>query len=156
MDTQVDTGRPRRPRYGQVVVIRGVPSPSVPYVPTLQAFLPRARYQYANAGIGTLTSEKLVQLYLARIKAYDEQGPALNAVITLNPKALETARALDAERKAKGRRSRPYGCSAWTMSRQSCCTAGPCRWASFSRSVGGELLAAGGDAAAPAVGFSRS
>jgi amidase len=58
---------------------------------------------------GTLTSEKLVQLYLARIKAYDDQGPALNAVITLNAKALETARALDAERKAKGRRSPLHG-----------------------------------------------
>ena len=51
---------------------------------------------------GTLTSERLVQLGLARIEAYDEQGPKLNAVITLNPKALETARALDAERKSQG------------------------------------------------------
>jgi len=58
---------------------------------------------------GTLTSEKLVQLCLARIKAYDRQGPALRAVITLNPKALETARELDAERKAKGRRSPLHG-----------------------------------------------
>ncbi len=49
---------------------------------------------------GTLTSEKLVELSLARIAAYDRQGPAVRAVITLNPKALETARALDAERKA--------------------------------------------------------
>ncbi len=58
---------------------------------------------------GTLTAEKLVQLCLARIKAYDRQGPALRAVITLNPKALETARELDAERKAKGRRSPLHG-----------------------------------------------
>jgi amidase len=58
---------------------------------------------------GTLTSERLVQLCLARIQAYDRQGPALHAVITLNPKALETARALDAERKAKGPRSPLHG-----------------------------------------------
>ena len=58
---------------------------------------------------GTLTAEKLVQLCLARIEAYDRQGPALHAVITLNPKALETARALDAERKAKGPRSPLHG-----------------------------------------------
>ncbi len=58
---------------------------------------------------GTLTAEKLVQLSLARIDAYDRQGPALRAIITLNPKALETARALDAERKAKGRRSPLHG-----------------------------------------------
>jgi len=49
---------------------------------------------------GTLTSEKLTQLYLARIAAYDQQGPNINTVIFANPKALDTARALDAERKA--------------------------------------------------------
>jgi amidase len=58
---------------------------------------------------GVLTSEKLVQLCLARIQAYDRQGPSLRAVLTLNPKALETARALDAERKAKGPRSPLHG-----------------------------------------------
>lgn len=58
---------------------------------------------------GALTSEKLVQLYLARIKAYDHQGPKINAVLALNPKAIETARALDAERKAKGPRSPLHG-----------------------------------------------
>ena len=49
---------------------------------------------------GTLTAEKLTELYLARIAAYDKQGPTINAVITLNPNALREARALDAERKA--------------------------------------------------------
>lgn len=58
---------------------------------------------------GTLTAEKLVQLYMARIQAYDNEGPALNAVITINPKALEIARELDAERKAKGPRSPLHG-----------------------------------------------
>lgn len=58
---------------------------------------------------GTLTSEQLVQRFLARIDAYDRKGPALRAVLTLNPKALETARALDAERKAKGPRSPLHG-----------------------------------------------
>ena len=58
---------------------------------------------------GTLTSEKLVKMYLKRIAAYDKQGPAINAVITLNPKALEQAKALDKERKAKGPRSPLHG-----------------------------------------------
>ena len=58
---------------------------------------------------GALTSEKLVQLYLARIDAYDQKGPKLNTVITLNKKALEEARALDAERKAKGPRGPLHG-----------------------------------------------
>jgi amidase len=56
-----------------------------------------------------LTYEKLVQLYLARIDAYDQKGPALNTVITLNPNALDVARALDAEFKRKGRRSPLHG-----------------------------------------------
>jgi amidase len=51
---------------------------------------------------GALTSEKLVELYLARIDAYDKKGPKLNAVITLKDRALALAeaRAFDAERKA--------------------------------------------------------
>ena len=58
---------------------------------------------------GTLTSERLTQVFLARIDAYDRKGPALRSVITLNPKALETARAMDAERKTKGPRSPLHG-----------------------------------------------
>ena len=58
---------------------------------------------------GALPSEKLVQLCLARIDAFDKKGPMLNAVIALNPRAIETARALDAERKSKGRRSPLHG-----------------------------------------------
>jgi amidase len=58
---------------------------------------------------GKLTSEQLVQMYLARIKAYDHDGPKINAVLALNAKALETARALDAERKSKGPRSPLHG-----------------------------------------------
>jgi len=58
---------------------------------------------------GALTSETLVQLCLARIDAYDRQGPSLHAVLTINPKARETARALDAERKTKGPRSPLHG-----------------------------------------------
>ena len=49
---------------------------------------------------GSLTAVKLTEIYLARIAAYDKKGPAINSVITLNPKALEEAKALDAERKA--------------------------------------------------------
>ena len=59
----------------------------------------------AAVASGKLSYEKLVKLYLARIDAYDKQGPKLNSVITLNSKAIETARALDTERKAKGLRS---------------------------------------------------
>ena len=40
---------------------------------------------------GSLTSEQLVQLFLGRIDRYDKRGPSLRAIISLNPKALETA-----------------------------------------------------------------
>jgi amidase len=80
-------------------------------VPAAELPLGEATIADFNAAFdaGTLTSEKLVKLYLARIAAYDKQGPAINAVILVNPKALETARALDRERKAKGPRSPLHG-----------------------------------------------
>ena len=58
---------------------------------------------------GLLTSEQLVQLCLARIRAYDRQGPTLRAFITVNPRALDIARQMDVERKSKGRRSPLHG-----------------------------------------------
>jgi len=58
---------------------------------------------------GGLTSEKLVGLYLARIEAYNKKGPKVNAIITLNTRALEEAKTLDAERKTKGPRSPLHG-----------------------------------------------
>ena len=58
---------------------------------------------------GALTSERLTQLYLNRIDAYDKQGPTLNSLITVNPNALETARTLDVERQTTGRRSPLHG-----------------------------------------------
>jgi Asp-tRNA(Asn)/Glu-tRNA(Gln) amidotransferase A subunit family amidase len=59
--------------------------------------------------IGTVTSRDLVEKYLARIRAYDTNGPKLNAMIALNPRALEEADALDAERKAGRVRSPLHG-----------------------------------------------
>jgi amidase len=44
---------------------------------------------------GALTSVRLVQAYLDRIRVYDQTGPKLNVVIFLNPRALEDAAALD-------------------------------------------------------------
>jgi amidase len=54
----------------------------------------------ADLTSGAVTSEQLVEAYLARIEAVDRNGPALNSIIALNPDALEQARALDAERAA--------------------------------------------------------
>src|SRR5207244_2311585 len=51
---------------------------------------------------GRLTAHQLVELYLKRIEAYDKKGPAINSIITINPKALEEADRLDAAFKKSG------------------------------------------------------
>lgn len=52
---------------------------------------------------GELTAHQVVAAYLARIDAYDKQGPYINSIINLNPKALEEADRLDATLKATGK-----------------------------------------------------
>ena len=49
-----------------------------------------------------LTSRQLVQLYLDRIEAYDQKGPAINSIITLRSQALEEADRLDAAFRTTG------------------------------------------------------
>ncbi len=44
---------------------------------------------------GDVTARQLVEYYLARIEAYDKQGPAINSIITINPNALQRADELD-------------------------------------------------------------
>ncbi|MDB5962265.1 MAG: amidase [Massilia sp.] len=56
--------------------------------------------QQAAMAAGGLSAVSLARQYLARIAAIDKRGPALNAVIELNPDAIAIARALDAERAA--------------------------------------------------------
>src|SRR3954467_15221014 len=51
---------------------------------------------------GALTCRQLVQLYLDRIEAYDKKGPAINAIISLNPDALKEGDRLDAAFKNSG------------------------------------------------------
>src|SRR3546814_9784542 len=49
---------------------------------------------------GEIDSQALTRAYLERIAAIDDAGPALNAIIELNPDALAEAAARDAERAA--------------------------------------------------------
>jgi amidase len=51
---------------------------------------------------GEITARQLTQWYLDRIAAYDQQGPALNSVQTVNPRALDEADRLDAQFRASG------------------------------------------------------
>ena len=68
------------------------------------------RFDVVEAGIaqlrsaleaGRVTSEELLDAYLARIDAYDRSGPRLNALVVMNPNARDEARASD-ERRARG------------------------------------------------------
>jgi Asp-tRNA(Asn)/Glu-tRNA(Gln) amidotransferase A subunit family amidase len=58
---------------------------------------------------GATTSAALVQQYLERIAAFDRDGPRLNAMITINPRAVEEAATLDREREEKGPRGPLHG-----------------------------------------------
>ena len=58
---------------------------------------------------GRVTSAQLVDAYLARIAAYDNAGPELNALLALNPNARNEAEALDRERATRGPRGPLHG-----------------------------------------------
>jgi Asp-tRNA(Asn)/Glu-tRNA(Gln) amidotransferase A subunit family amidase len=76
-----------------------MPFPLDATIPELQAAMEADEY----------TSVELVEFYLARIAAYDNAGPKLNALIHVNSAALDEAAALDAERAASGSRGPLHG-----------------------------------------------
>src|SRR5689334_621644 len=53
-------------------------------------------------GSGQATCQSIVHDYLARIDAYDKTGPALNAVQTINRRALQEAERLDSMFRTSG------------------------------------------------------
>ena len=61
----------------------------------LDATIPELQEAMAR---GELTSVDLVETYLARIEAYDRNGPGLNSILRVNPRARAEAAALDQER----------------------------------------------------------
>ena len=72
---------------------------------------PSARFKIMEATIddihsayksGHLTCRQLVQMYLDRIEAFDQKGPAINAIISVNSTALQEADKLDVVFKASG------------------------------------------------------
>jgi amidase len=67
-----------------------------------------AELQAAMAA-GRLTAAALARHCLARIEAYDRNGPRLNSVLETNPEAVEIAEALDRERATSGARGPLHG-----------------------------------------------
>src|SRR6266852_30055 len=58
---------------------------------------------------GTLTCHNLVRQYLERIHAYDQQGPAINSMLYVNPASLEHADAFDRDFE-RTHKIKPLGC----------------------------------------------
>ena len=58
---------------------------------------------------GGLTSADIVEKYIRRIEEFDVNGPAINSVLALNPKAVEQAAMLDDERKKGVKRGDLHG-----------------------------------------------
>ena len=56
-----------------------------------------------------LSSYDLTEKYLQRIERIDQNGPALKAILELNPDALDIAAGLDAERITTGPRGPLHG-----------------------------------------------
>jgi amidase len=72
----------------------------------MEATIPQLQAALAT---GTITSSDLVGMYLARIEAYDQKGPALNAISVTNKNALAEAAKMDAERRAGRSRGALHG-----------------------------------------------
>jgi amidase len=88
-------------RHGVIRVgDRGAPAPANAQVPAFALDELTIDDLQGRLRSGAETSRSLVQQYLARIDALDQRGPAINAVIELNPDSLTIAAQLDDERKS--------------------------------------------------------
>ncbi len=77
-------------------------TPASPAPPPFQVEEASIADIHAAFRAGRLTCRGLVEKYLRRIEAYDKNGPAINAIVTVNPRALTDADALDARFTANG------------------------------------------------------
>lgn len=101
------------PRAARAVTIRSRSEPAAAAVhPATDGFeLAEATIAQLQDGMkaGKYSARSIAEQYLARLDSMDQRGPAVNAVIELNPDALAIADTLDAERKAKGPRGPMHG-----------------------------------------------
>lgn len=97
-------------RFALLLILAAIAPPSVMSEPNkfdvFEASLPELQ---AAMESGRTSSEELVRQYLERIAAFDNAGPQLNAMLYLNPRALDDARALDRERAEQGSRGPLHG-----------------------------------------------
>ena len=90
---------------GSAVALNAAAQTAVPnQFMLLEATVPQLRSAF---GTRLLSSEALVQMYLARIAAFDTAGPKLNSFLYLNPRAAADAKSIDAQRFLPGHQARP-------------------------------------------------
>jgi len=98
--------------YPALGAAREITPPTTPAAPEVKPFeLDEITISELQDGMksGKFTARSLVEKYSARIAEIDKNGPAVNAIIEMNPDALSIADALDQERKAKGPRGPLHG-----------------------------------------------
>ena len=97
---------------------RTVPASLASLVLLANAAVSDGTFNPANASIeelrtalesGRVSAEQLVRYYEDRIDRFDKRGPRINAMISLNPKALKQARQLDAAASSKPHKGMLYG-----------------------------------------------
>ena len=106
--------------------------------PVQEATISRVHAAYRD---GSLDATALVRYYLDRIAAIDRQGPSLQSLLTLNPRALDEAQRLDAAWRSgptgplgQAASSRCASSSARGLSVSRDCSDGPCRSIATMRS----------------------
>ncbi len=94
-----------------LVTTASVSSLAQPQRPPARSPLEEATVQQLQQWLrsGRYTSVALARMYLARIRALDQAGPRVNAVIEINPDALSIAAAMDRERRANRVRGPLHG-----------------------------------------------
>ena len=104
MTTAIMTHLRRYGIFSLVLVLIGCqpPSSEEPGSPAFDVVETSIVEIHAAMKAGELSARTLVNAYLARIEAYDKQGPALNAIVTINPYALARADELDQAFEASG------------------------------------------------------
>ncbi|HXV61652.1 MAG TPA: amidase family protein [Vicinamibacteria bacterium] len=88
-----------------LIAVALLPQPEVPF-DVFEKTIPELQEAMES---GRVTSVEITRQYLERIEAFDRKPPALNAMIHLNPDAIEQAEALDRERAERGSRGPLHG-----------------------------------------------
>jgi amidase len=93
------------PAYEELMKLVGKKAPTLPF--SLETESVKSLQDRMTAG--TLTAETLTEAYLARIALSNADGPAIQAVRSVNKHAIHEAKELDKERKKKGPRGPLHG-----------------------------------------------